>query len=348
MRNHEISIPIPRHSANLDGSNMSTGNRFHFPVTLVFGITVIFVCEILLFIDVALREWAVAPYSELETPKGVVQSLGRSVSINLTPICWLAYLFAADGLLEQLYQARGSTDGLTRSPVRLRPKRFVFCFLASVPIWLWFDWVNFSFVDAWRYHGLPNDLVHRNLNYFFAFGAICPAMFLTAELYQRMGLYRLEGRPLRFGAPLQMILIGTGCAFLGFPFAVRDPIGSLTMWLGWFLLLDPINHWLGQPSIIGDWRTGRYGRTLALLMAGMSCGLLWEFWNYWAVAKWTYHLPFLGFLEQYRFFEIPAVGLLGFPLFAIECWTMFQTAAFVVSRLRHQLLEPLPSGKSII
>ena len=327
---------------------MGADKRSRLPLTLLFGLAVIVVCEILLFVDVVQRDWAVAPYSELAPPIGALQSLGRSVSVNMTPICWLAYLLAFDGISESLPVVRFASADLTRSPIRLRPKRFAFCFLASVPIWLWFDWVNFSVVDAWRYYGLPSDFVHRNLAYFLAFGTICPAMFLTAELYQRLGLHRLEGRPLRIGSAERIMLVVAGCAFIIFPFVVRDPLGTLTMWLAWILLLDPINCWVGAPSIIGDWRAGRYGRTLALLLAGMTCGFLWEFWNYWAVAKWTYHLPFLGGLEEYRFFEMPAVGLLGFPPFAIECWVLFQTAAFIVSRLRPQLLEPLPSSASVI
>ncbi len=327
---------------------MGIGKRVDIPLALVCGVAVIVASEVLLFIDVALREWAVVPYAELAPPNGVLQSLGRAVSENLTPICWVAYLVALDGLFERRHRVGDGSTSSAGSLIRERPKRFVFCFLASVPIWLWFDWVNFSFIDAWRYHGLPDNLLHRNLGYFFAFGAICPAMFLTAELCQRLGMSRLEGRPIRFGFAMQIMLIGVGCALVAFPFAVRDPIGSLSLWLGWFLVLDPINLRLGAPSIIGDWRAGRYGRTVALLMAGLTCGFLWEFWNYWAAAKWTYHLPFLGPLEHYRFFEMPALGLLGFPAFAVECWVMFQTMAFIVSKLRHRMLEPLPNKTSVL
>ena len=93
---------------------------------------------------------------------------------------------------------------------------------------------------------------------------------------------------------------------------------------------------------------GHWGRTLALLTAGATCGFLWEFWNYWAVAKWTYHLPFLGPLEDYRYFEMPLIGLLGFPPFAIEFWVMFQTVVLLCQRLGLRFSEPLPDNAALL
>ena len=50
------------------------------------------------------------------------------------------------------------------------------------------------------------------------------------------------------------------------------------------------------------------------------CGVLWEFWNYWAATKWTYTVPYLGDL---KIFEMPVLGYLGFPPFALECYAMW-------------------------
>jgi hypothetical protein len=135
---------------------------------------------------------------------------------------------------------------------------------------------------------------------------------------------------------------------LGFPMVVRDPLGTLTLWLAWIFVFDPINHRLGAPSLIGDWRAGRPGRTLALMAGGATCAFLWEFWNYWAAAKWTYHLPFLGAFEEVRYFEMPLPGLLGFAPFALECWVLFQTVVLALDRLGLRLAEPLPDADSIL
>ena len=81
---------------------------------------------------------------------------------------------------------------------------------------------------------------------------------------------------------------------------------------------------------------------------GLTCGLLWEFWNYWAAAKWTYNLPFLGVLEQYRYFEMPWIGLLGFLPFGIACWVAFQSMVIIIVRLLVLPLGPNPAEDVIL
>lgn len=142
--------------------------------------------------------------------------------------------------------------------------------------------------------------------------------------------------------------VAIGASFVGWTFYARAPIGNLTLWVGLIYLLDPINRWMGGPSLLADWRAGRYGRTAALMLGGATCGLLWEFWNYWAVAKWTYHLPFLGALEQYRYFEMPLLGFLGFLPFACECWVMANTILALLQPRRLRLAESLPSEDAIM
>jgi predicted flap endonuclease-1-like 5' DNA nuclease len=66
-----------------------------------------------------------------------------------------------------------------------------------------------------------------------------------------------------------------------------------------------------------------------LLIAGGICGILWEFWNFWATTKWIYTVPFL---EELKLFEMPLVGFLGFPPFTVECYVMYN----FISLFRHQ------------
>ena len=61
---------------------------------------------------------------------------------------------------------------------------------------------------------------------------------------------------------------------------------------------------------------------------------LLEFWNYWAEGKWFYIFPIL---EQWTIFEMPIVGYLGFPAFAIEVFALY---VFAVSWLKLPFYEP--------
>ena len=124
----------------------------------------------------------------------------------------------------------------------------------------------------------------------------------------------------------------------------RTPITNFVLWTSLVFLLDPINYLMGRPSMFRDWQRGWFGRTLAACAGGLICGFLWEFWNYWALTKWIYQLPFLGVTENYRYFEMPLIGLLGFIPFGMECWVMWQ-----FMRVKFDgLVEPLPSHKALL
>ena len=99
-----------------------------------------------------------------------------------------------------------------------------------------------------------------------------------------------------------------------------DPISclvlALTVALCYFAEQEPLQ----VGKLIEDWERGRRGRAYSLLAAGAVCGILWEFWNYWAFAKWIYIFPIL---QSWKIFEMPAPGFLGFPPFALETYLMY-------------------------
>jgi hypothetical protein len=61
----------------------------------------------------------------------------------------------------------------------------------------------------------------------------------------------------------------------------------------------------------------------------LICGLLWEFWNFWARAKWIYTVPFF---EKLKLFEMPLLGFLGFPTFAVSAYAMYRTLLMAMQR----------------
>ncbi len=60
------------------------------------------------------------------------------------------------------------------------------------------------------------------------------------------------------------------------------------------------------------------------------CGVLWEFWNYWTGTKWIYSVPYF---QNWKVFEMPLMGFLGFPPFAVECWIMYHLLDSAAGRL---------------
>ena len=61
-------------------------------------------------------------------------------------------------------------------------------------------------------------------------------------------------------------------------------------------------------------KDGALGEVVLIGTAGLACGILWEFWNYWSMPKWEYTLPHLGFASV---FEMPVLGYGGYVPFAL-------------------------------
>jgi hypothetical protein len=271
------------------------------------------------------------------------------MAINMTAVVWLAYVLFLEGLLTLLQG---------KSPVRKRPHHFLLLFLASIFIWCVFDAINFNLgMHAWNYIGMPGshprtpgNFTDRAVGYFFAFGTIVPGMLMSGQVLLELGAFNWARCGAGFQPAFRMphwglyLSLIAGLAMLAWVLLARTQVTNYVLWTSLVFLLDPINYWLGRPSMFRDWERGWFGRTLAAFAGGLICGLLWEFWNYWALTKWTYHLPFLGRLEHYKYFEMPIPGLLGFIPFGIECWIMWQMMRIPFDGL----VEPLPDDRSLL
>jgi hypothetical protein len=98
------------------------------------------------------------------------------------------------------------------------------------------------------------------------------------------------------------------------------PYLAAPVWLGFIFLLEPINAAGGGQTLLVGGPRPRMDRVVNLGLAGLVCGVLWEFWNYWARTKWIYTVPIL---PDVRIFEMPVPGYGGFPPFAMECFAMY-------------------------
>ena len=312
-------------------------------MTFWIGLSALVVLELFLFYDVHhTQRGAVHTQASIDTilhqkPGDWPSRIARLVAINMTALAWVAYLVMLDGISSR--QAGGS-------PIRLRPHHFALLCLASIFIWCVFDFLNFGGGTlSWVYIGLPTRMSDKFLGYFFAFATIVPGMLLSGQVLLNTGMFNwARSRPWRMPRWANRLVLLTGMLMFAWPLLDRNTVTNLTLWTSLVFLLDPINDNFGRPSMFRDWQNGWYGRTLAAFAGGLICGLLWEFWNYWALTKWTYHLPFLGRWEQFRYFEMPVLGLLGFIPFGMECWVMWQTIRIGLDGLA----EPLPDECSLL
>lgn len=256
-----------------------------------------------------------------------------------TPIAWTGYILFIDAWV---YSRSG------RSWLTAARAEFFFLAAISVPLWLIFEWFNL-FIHNWHYINLPEDLALRYFGYAWSFATIWPAIFETGELvssfrgsdhHQSQLAESATARPRSRNTrvpltPVAWLSVAAGLAMLLWPILWPSQYLAAPVWLGFIFLLDPLNARAGGESLAGDIRaaggvwSGLRGRGANLAAAGLICGVLWEFWNFWARTKWLYDVPIL---PQLKLFEMPVLGYGGFPAFALECFTMYVTARLLFWR----------------
>jgi hypothetical protein len=233
-----------------------------------------------------------------------------------TPIAWTGYILLADAVV---WKRRGN------SWLRNNAAELMFAACVSVPLWVIFEIYNKYSIHNWYYIGLPELLLLRYFGYVWSFATILPAIFETGDLVSSLRDRRAPADRLDPPAPRRLgvvawLAVAAGAVMAGVPVFVHSAYLAAPVWLGFILMIDPLNARAGDESILGDWYEGHIGRLVNLLLAGLICGLLWEFWNYWGGAKWVYNVPIL---PDVKIFEMPILGFGGFPPFAVECFAMY-------------------------
>ena len=243
------------------------------------------------------------------------------------PIVWFGYILVIDALV---YKLRGNSLISNRFP------QFLGMLIISALFWWVFEFINIQ-IQNWSYTGMRDLIPFKNLFGTISFSTVLPALFETVELirsihiFDKKKLHKKHKITKRFLHT--MIVLGIICFLL--PIFLSKFTFPL-VWLSFFFILDPINYLHKQPSIISHLKDRNLIIPLSLLVAGIILGFLWEFWNYWAIPKWTYDIPFIGF---FKIFEMPILGYLGYFPFSFELYTMYWFVRSLFMHKEHLLAE---------
>src|SRR6266481_957114 len=179
-----------------------------------------------------------------------------------------------------------------------------------------------------------------------------PTLIILDEVVVLLGGESLLARPRGLALMLWWSAV-IWFLFEAINFRLRDwyyvflPAGRLERWLGitvslaavlafprylypltWgavWLIAEPLLYRRDPAhSLFADMTHGSWGRIARLMAAGLFAGVLWESFNAIARGRWIYTVPFL---EHLKIFEMPLVGFLGFPFFALEVWSLYHLVA---------------------
>lgn len=241
----------------------------------------------------------------------------RPVSDFYFPFVWAGYVLVVDAAA---LKRRGWSLLLNRRAL----------FFALFPVSSLFWWIfelfnqavhNWVYVGGEMYTGL-GFVGLASLDFSFVLPAVVESAILIGSF-----LRPPRPRPARDVPPAVLAAsIAAGLLSLALPVLYPRYFFGL-IWGCLYFLLDPLNYRARLPSLwravwSGDWRT-----PLSFALGALLCGFFWEFWNYWAMPKWIYTIPYVNF---WHVFEMPLLGWIGYLPFGLE---LFAMANFVFPRL---------------
>ncbi len=263
----------------------------------------------------------------------VLLALGKEPAVTwFYPIVWWCYILIVDTIV---FVRRGT------SLILSSPGEFVKIAALSVPVWLFFELINFT-IKNWYYAGASPVLAYRVAGQIVSFATVLPLLLVTADALATTDLFSSrQGRPRSMGRILPAVISVAGLTMLALSF-YKPGVFFPLVWASLFFALEPINRRYGAPSLLRDIEQGRPRRFLLLLSAGLLAGVLWEAWNYGAEAKWVYTIPGVDGL---KIFEMPLLGFLGFPPFALECYAIYNFVGTLRRRIPWRLDDEDPGPR---
>jgi hypothetical protein len=264
-----------------------------------------------------LPAYAVVGLVSMVTFQGLLFTGNSFIGRYFTPIQWTGLILFLDGL----HRRRAGTSWISD-----HLREFLLLCVISIGSWAIFEWYN-VYLKNWTYLNLPANILERYFGYAWAFATISPGMFLIYLTLDDLVPGTDPEIPPRLPDAVFYSFVVLGLACLVVPMIRPSTWMTPLVWMGFAFFLDPIVGRMGGRSILAEFFTGHFRSMPLFFLAGLIAGLLWEFWNYWAISKWEYDVPYWGHIKM---FEMPVLGFFGFMPFIIESYAIYQFARRIV------------------
>ncbi len=247
---------------------------------------------------------------------------------------WYGYLLILDAMIFMAQR---------RSFVSHRKREALAMLFWSVPFWYLFEAYNIVLKNWYYVFGLHTDWI-AVLFEIIAFATVLPACLVHAELLKAFGCWAdIRWNSLTVSHQLQRSILVLGFICIILPLLMP----RTAFWLVWGAALaipEVINFRCGSASLLRDLEAGKPGRMLRLLAGGALAGIAWEGFNYWARCKWIYTVPGL---EDWKIFEMPILGFLGFPVLALNAFAFYSFICHLIRGGKHWEETDMYSGKPV-
>ena len=226
-----------------------------------------------------------------------------------------------------------------RSPLADRTKPYLLLFPASSLFWWFFEYLN-RYVWNWFYVGTVDNvseaipplkyIVISSIN----FASVLPGVTAVAAL---LGTFRAFDE--RAYAGMAKVNIRSGVSvvtlaaltLLGLAGIVFFPSFAYPLlWISPLMGFVLVQMMFKEKCVLDVLATGNWAIVFRFACAALVCGLVWETWNYYSLAKWIYNVPWVS---RWHVWKMPILGFAGYLPFGMEC-------AAIAHWISPKLVEP--------
>ena len=207
-----------------------------------------------------------------------------------------------------------------RCPLTDHPGLYLATFPASALFWWFFEYLN-RFVWNWYYLGVGGLSAAEYVVYAtLCFASVLPGVYAVAEF---LGTFRFfddrncDGMAkvnVRSTTSRIVLAILSAVGLVGIVFC-PDYVYPF-LWISPLMVFVLVQVLLKEPSVLDRLARGSWGLVFRFEVAALCCGFCWETWNYYALAKWVYAVPWV---HGFQIWEMPLIGFAGYLPFGVEC-----------------------------
>lgn len=203
--------------------------------------------------------------------------------------------------------------------LRDRPLFFLLLFPISAAFWWFFEYLN-RFVQNWYYIG-PEFSAQEYFWYAtLPFATVLPAVLSLRDalmssrwLRQRFDHFaKLRIHHPKIIAILVLVLSAGGLTGIGIWPNILFPL----LWVAPLLIIVCLQTLMNEQHLLTHLTAGNWTPLVAAALAALACGMFWEMWNFFSLAKWKYSIPLV---HRYPIFEMPVLGYAGYLPFGLQC-----------------------------
>lgn len=203
-----------------------------------------------------------------------------------------------------------------------RPGFFLVLFPFSALFWWFFEYLN-RFVQNWYYVGVRFEPTEYFWYATLSFSTVLPAVLGAMQWIASFKGFRercVNFFPIKIAKPglmagAALTVSGIGLTGIG---VWPDYLFPL-LWISPLLIVVSLQTLMKERHVLSDIACGNWQRVVPSALAALLCGLFWETWNFYSLAKWVYIVPYV---HRFQIFEMPILGYAGYLPFGLECVTV--------------------------